>query len=79
MTETYAIININDLDNVDFSQVIQTSADTVRKSLDESKFVLKWNETPQFITDGSVVPLEILTHSECLDLMETPEWSKPIE
>jgi len=79
MTETYAIININDLDNVNFSQVIQTSADTVRKSLDESKFVLKWNETPQFITDGSVVPLEILTHSECLDLMETPEWSKPIE
>jgi len=79
MTETYAIININDLDNVDFSQVIQTSADTVRKSLDESKFVLKWNETPQFITDGSVVPLEILTHFECLDLMETPEWSKPIE
>ena len=79
MTETYAIININDLDNVDFSQVIQTSADTVRKSLDESKFVLKWNETPQFITDGSVVPLEILTHFECLDLMETPEWIKPIE
>jgi len=79
MTETYAIININDLDKVDFSQVIQTNADTVRKSLDESKFVLKWNETPQFITDGSVVPLEILTHSECLDLMETPEWSKPIE
>jgi hypothetical protein len=78
MTETYAIININDLDNVDFSQVIQTSADTVRKSLDESKFVLKWNETPQFITDGSIVPLEILTHFECLDLMETPEWSKPI-
>jgi hypothetical protein len=79
MTETYAIININDLDKVDFSQVIQTNADTVRKSLDESKFVLKWNETPQFITDGSVVPLEILTHFECLDLMETPEWRKPIE
>jgi hypothetical protein len=78
MTETYAIININDLDKVDFSQVIQTNADTVRKSLDESKFVLKWNETPQFITDGSIVPLEILTHFECLDLMETPEWSKPI-
>jgi hypothetical protein len=79
MTETYAIININDLDKVDFSQVIQTSADTVRKSLDESKFVLKWDETPSFITDGSIVPLQILTHSECLYLMEMPEWSNPIE
>jgi hypothetical protein len=40
--------------------------------------VLKWNDTPEFIADGSVVPLQILTHSECLELMDTPEWSNPI-
>jgi hypothetical protein len=79
MTETYAIININDLDNVDFIQVIETNEDTIRKSLDGLKFVLKWNETPSFIADGSVVPLQILTHSECLDLMSTSEWSNTIE
>jgi len=32
MADTYAIVNINDLSKVDFSQVGQTSADTVRKS-----------------------------------------------
>ena len=79
MTETYAIININDLDNVDFTQVIETNQDTIRKSLNGLQFVLKWNETPQFITDGFVVPLQILTHSECLNLMNTPEWSEPIK
>ena len=78
MTNTYAIISINDLDNVDFSQVIESNRDTIRLSLDESKFVLKWNEEPEFIADGSVVPLQILTHSECLELMDTPEWSNPI-
>jgi len=79
MTDTYAIIDINDLLKVDFTQVGQTSADTVRKSLDNSKFVLKWEQTPTFITDGTILPLQLLTHSECLDLMNTPEWSEIIE
>lgn len=79
MIDIYAIIDINDLLKVDFTQVGQTSADTVRKSLDNSKFVLKWEETPTFITDGTIVPLQLLNHAECLELMETPEWSKPFE
>ena len=79
MTDTYAIIDINDLLKVDFTQVGQTSADTVRKSLDNSKFVLKWEQTPTFITDGTIVPLELLSHAECLDLMNTPEWSESIQ
>jgi hypothetical protein len=79
MIDTYAIIDINDLLKVDFKQVGQTSADTVRKSLDNSKFVLKWEETPTFITDGTIVPLQLLTHEDCLELMNTPEWSENIE
>jgi len=79
MTDTYAIININDLSKVDFSQVGQTSADTVRRSIDGTMFVLKWEETPTFISDGTIIPLQTLTHSQCLDLMNTPEWSEPIE
>ena len=77
--ETYAIINIADLSNIDFSQVGETSENTIRKSLDESQFVLKWNTTPSFIADLSVVPVQILTHSEALTLMDTEAWSEPIE
>jgi hypothetical protein len=44
MEDIYAIIDINDLLKVDFTQVGQTSANTVRKSLDNSKFVLKWDQ-----------------------------------
>jgi len=79
MTDTYSIIDINDLPKVDFTQVGETTPSTIRKSLDGSKFVLKWDQTPTFITDGSVVPLQILTPAECLELMETDEWSKPFE
>jgi hypothetical protein len=79
MQDTYAIIDINDLLKVDFRQVGQTSAETVRKSLDGSMFVLKWEETPTFITDGLIVPLQLLTHEECLELMNTSKWSETIE
>jgi len=74
----YATINIDDLPKVDFGQVGETSADTIRKSLDLTQFVLKWNTIPSFISDNTVVPVEELTHDEALVLMATSEWSEPI-
>ena len=78
IADTYAIISIADLGNIDFSQVGETDENTIRKSLDETQFVLKWNTEPTFITDGTVVPLQTLTHEEALTLMATSEWSEPI-
>ena len=79
-TRTYAIINLTDVSLIDFSQIGETSIDTIRKSLDNSQFVIKWEQghTPTFIMDSSVVPVSQLTHSECLELMATAEWSEPI-
>ena len=79
MEDIYAIIDINDLLKVDFTQVGQTSANTVRKSLDNSKFVLKWVQEPTFIKDGTIIPLQVLTHEECLELMNTSEWTNNID
>ena len=78
IADTYAIINIADLVNIDFSQVGETDQNTIRKSLDETQFVLKWNTEPTFITDGTVTPLQTLTHEQALTLMATPEWSEEI-
>ena len=78
IADTYAIINIADLGNIDFSQVGETDENTIRKSLDETQFVLKWNTEPTFIADGTVVPLQTLTHDEALTLMASAEWSEPI-
>jgi hypothetical protein len=80
-SKTYAIINLTDIGLIDFSQIAQSSASTVRKSLDNTQFVIKWQEgyEPTFIADGTVVPVGIYTHAECLELMSTPAWSEPIE
>tara|TARA_R100001463_G_scaffold34678_1_gene76023 strand:- start:3435 stop:3716 length:282 start_codon:yes stop_codon:yes gene_type:complete len=79
IAETYATINIADLPLIDFSQIGETDKKTIRKSLDETQFVIKYDSEPSFITDGSVVPLQEMTNAEAVALMQTSEWSAPIE
>ena len=79
--KTYAIIKLADIGSIDFSQVAQSSASTVRKSLDNTQFVIKWQDgyEPTFISRKEVKPLQVLSHAECLELMSTDKWSKTIE
>ena len=73
---TYAFANTSDLGSVDFTQVMETSADTVRKSIDESQFILKWytaNE-PTFITDESVTLTWSGSHADCLTQLSSSFW-----
>ena len=75
---TYATAQTLTLGNVDFSQIMETSANTVRKSVDESQFVLKWdtNNIPTFITNGSVTVTWSGSHADCLTLMNTSAWTE---
>lgn len=75
---TYAIINTTDKENVNFEEVVQEPS-TVRYSLDRTQFVIKYETEPSFITDGTVIPDAILSHSDCLALIATSVWSNPIE
>ena len=78
IAETYATISIADLGLIDFSQIHETSAETIRKSLDETEFVIKYDAVPSFISDGSVEILQAMNHEEALQLMATDKWSEPL-
>ena len=76
---TYDICDVTtDLPNIDFSQIGETSSSTIRKSLDLTLFVIKWNIEPTFIANGTVIPSLILTHLEALTEMATAAWSEPV-
>ena len=79
--KTYAIINLTEIGLIDFGQVAQSSASTVRKSLDNTQFVIKWQEgyEPTFIESGTVIPVGTYDHHAILELMSTDKWSQPIE
>ena len=77
--KTYGIIKIEDLSKIDFNQVGENSTNTIRKNVlnPPTQFLLKWDNEPTFILDGTVVPDEICTYDKCLELMKTEIWSEP--
>ena len=74
MSRTYVIINSDEVSSVNFDQVDETSADTIRYSVDGSKTFVKFDSetTPSFL-DGKTQ----YTHSEILTILSTDEWSPP--
>ena len=70
MELTYVIVNAGKLGEVDFSKVIETSAETLRYSLDATMFVLKFSGTTPDFLEG----ITTYTHSEILTALHTPEW-----
>lgn len=75
---TYAFLETSDIDNIDFSQVMNTSADMVRKSVDESQFILKWPtaQWPSFITpSGSISPVWQGSYTECMNNLTSSFWA----
>jgi hypothetical protein len=74
---TYIIFSMTEINVVDFSQVLETSQDTVRLSVDGTKTVVKYDgDMP-----SSIVALTTkegpYTHEEILSIMQTPEWYNP--
>tara|TARA_R100001463_G_scaffold1991_1_gene8570 strand:+ start:720 stop:980 length:261 start_codon:yes stop_codon:yes gene_type:complete len=78
VADTYITVAIADLSKIDFTQVGETDENTIRKSINDDEFVLKYNAEPSFISDGTVTPLQTMTHEQCLTLMATPEWTEPM-
>jgi len=71
--KTYCIINSSEVVNVDFDQVFETSADTLRYSVDGSQALLKYEGTQPSFLEGKT----IYSHSEILAILATDEWTSP--
>jgi hypothetical protein len=73
----FVIFNTTELSLIDFNQVYETSAETVRKSVDGTKTFVKY-DIPQ---PSSVISLTTksveYTYYEILEILNTPEWSEP--
>lgn len=71
----FVIFDITEVNQIDFSQVFETSADTVRKSIDKTEAFVKYN-IPQ---PSSIISLttksQEYTYDEMVDILTTPEWT----
>lgn len=73
----FMIFNVSELPQINFTQVLETSADTVRKSVDGTKTFVKWDGAmPQCVTDLTTSEGPY-TYEEILAILATPEWTDP--
>ena len=72
----YMIFNVSELDSVNFNEVLETSQDTVRKSVDETKTFVKW--------EGGSVPTSVdslttkegpYNYGDILIILSGSEWT----
>lgn len=79
MARKYLIIPTSELPKVDFSKVCESTAETVRKSVDETKTFIKWDsDEPSFVSNliGTEGPY---TKQEILTILATDAWTSPME
>lgn len=72
----YVIFNVSELPLVDFAQVLESSPETVRRSLDNTKTFVKFTSPPTFL-DQLTSKQGLYTHEEILAILATPEWTDP--
>ena len=74
----YVIFNVSELDKIDFNQVFETSAETVRKSVDQTLTFVKYatDEMPSSVA-GLDTKQGPYSHEEVLEILSTPEWNPP--
>jgi hypothetical protein len=74
----FMIFNVSELPNIDFTQVLETSEETVRKSVDGTKTFVKWDgDMPECVTTLTTQEGPY-TYEEILTILLTTEWSKPM-
>ena len=74
----FIILNVSELELIDFTQVCETSSETVRKSVDGTKTFVKWDSTEMPSSVESLTTKEgPYTYEEILGILSTIEWTDP--
>ena len=71
----WVIVNVSDITDEMISSALQTSISTLRKSLDNSKAILKWDGDTPSCFDG----MTTYNHSQILTELAGSDWAEETE
>ena len=74
----FMILNTTELSNVDFTQILENSENSVRKSIDGTKTFVKWvgSETPSSVNNLTTKEGPY-SYSEMKVIIDGNDWSNP--
>lgn len=73
----FLIVAVSEIDKLDFSQILQTSPDTLRRSLDGALAIIKWEgDSPDFLQNLATAqgPYD---YAEIAEILAGPAWTDP--
>ena len=74
----FMIFSVSELNQIDFDKVLEDSANTVRKSANDSKTFVKWEgDMPECVANLTTSEGPY-TYTEILQILSTNEWLKPM-
>lgn len=73
----FIIFNVSELNQIDFTQVLETSIDTVRKSVDQTKTFVKWDGMMPECVNNLTTKEGPYTYDEIIPILLTTEWTDP--
>lgn len=75
----YIIFNVSELNKIDFNQVLETSAQTLRTSANDTKTFVKWEgDVPTFVSELTTKEGPY-TYEQMIDILSNQEWYKTVE
>lgn len=75
----FMIFNVMELNQIDFNEVLETSSDTVTKSVNQIKTFVKWDNLIPECVNNLTTKEGPYTYNEILEILNTNEWTVPIQ
>jgi hypothetical protein len=75
MSRKYVILDADEVDDIVFSEVDETSAATLRFSLDGTQTIVKYSGAKPHFLYGK----DTYTHTQILAILATSAWTPPID
>jgi hypothetical protein len=75
LERTFVIFSVSEIGSIDFSEVLETSAETLRLSVDGTKTFVKWDSVSVPVCVESLTTKSpYYSYEEMLAILSTEEW-----
>jgi hypothetical protein len=75
MNRNFVIFDVTEIPLIDFATVMETSADTLRLSVDSTKTFVKWEGDEPACISLLNTKTQIYTYEEILEILAGPQWT----
>lgn len=73
----YVIFDLTEVDTIDFSEVMETSAETLRKNLANTQSFVKYESVMPASVAALTTRSQEYTHEEILAILAGTDWTDP--